>query len=125
MVMLMKISLPWPPSELSPNKRQHWTKKSAAVAKYRELCHQTALMQAYRQTLRAAPYRVTILFVAPDRRRYDVDNLLARLKSGLDGVCDALKINDVQFRTIVIRRAVGIKVGSVDVVIEEDPSVDL
>ena len=71
----------------------------------------------------AAPYRVTILFVAPNRRRYDVDNLLARLKAGLDGVCDALKINDVQFRTIVIRRAVGVGHGSVDLLIEEDPSI--
>lgn len=42
-------------------------------------------------------------FVRPTRRKYDRDNLVARLKSAIDGMCDALKINDNCFSTLVSR----------------------
>ena len=40
-------------------------------------------------------------FIPPDRRSYDRDNLVARMKSGIDGLADALKINDKRFNTVI------------------------
>ena len=35
-----------------------------------------------------------ITFVPPNRRASDLDNMLASLKSGLDGLCDVLGVDD-------------------------------
>lgn len=40
---------------------------------------------------------VTVEFVPPDRRHRDRDNMLASIKSGLDGLADALGVNDSRF----------------------------
>jgi Holliday junction resolvase RusA-like endonuclease len=45
----------------------------------------------------AGPVALTITFVQPDRRARDRDNLLAALKPSLDGLADALGVNDAQF----------------------------
>jgi crossover junction endodeoxyribonuclease RusA len=51
------------------------------------------------------PLMLELTFYRPTRRSYDRDNLLARMKSGLDGVCDALHIDDKRFTTVVVRVA--------------------
>lgn len=38
-----------------------------------------------------------IQFRAPDRRRYDRDNLVARMKAAIDGIADALGVDDHLF----------------------------
>jgi hypothetical protein len=43
----------------------------------------------------------------PDKRWRDADNLLAMIKSGLDGVCDATGINDRAFRRVTVDRVMG------------------
>ena len=40
-------------------------------------------------------------FIPPDRRSYDRDNLVARMKAGIDGLADALSINDKRFNTVI------------------------
>lgn len=65
--------------------------------------------------------RLSITFYRPNRRSYDRDNLLARMKSGLDGMCDALKINDKRFAVLVIRVADEVR-NEVEVEIEKDGS---
>lgn len=49
---------------------------------------------------RASVEKIKLAFVfrPPDARHYDGDNLLARMKSGLDGLADALGINDSRFQ---------------------------
>ena len=42
-----------------------------------------------------------MLFIPPDKRSYDRDNLVARMKSGIDGLADALRINDKRFNTVI------------------------
>ena len=56
-----------------------------------------------------------ITFVQPDRRGRDRDNLLAACKPMLDGVADALGVNDSQFEPVTIRREYGKKPGAVRV----------
>lgn len=49
------------------------------------------------------PLTLELVFVTPDQRSYDRDNLVARMKSGLDGLADALKIDDKRFTTLAAR----------------------
>jgi len=44
---------------------------------------------------------VSIMF-HPPRNSGDIDNMLAALKSGIDGMCDALGINDKRLRPLTL-----------------------
>lgn len=95
----VEITLPWPPKELSPNARLHWARVSKAKKAYREACYYIALMSLERGMFdESDAIEVHLEFHKPNRRAMDWDNLIARMKAGLDGVSDALKINDKQFR---------------------------
>lgn len=115
----MRIRLYWPGPDLSPNARGHWSKLAKAKKKYRHECSWQAFEQKRGQYLPNGPLRLEVTFYRPTRRSYDRDNLLARMKSGLDGVCDALKIDDKRFETVVVRVSDEIG-GFVEVEITED-----
>jgi crossover junction endodeoxyribonuclease RusA len=40
---------------------------------------------------------VEITFYPPDKRHRDADNMVASIKAGIDGLADALKVNDKRF----------------------------
>lgn len=87
------ITLPWPSSALSPNTRQHWSALARAKKAYRAACAWTAKEQGAGR-IDAQRLHLTITFYPPNRRAYDLDNCLARLKSGLDGLADVLGVDD-------------------------------
>lgn len=91
------MTLPWPPKELSPNARVHWSKKSRASRQYRAVC----FVRCRQAKLRAPAGKALLVleFVPPNRRRRDDDNLVAAFKSGRDGLADALGIDDSCFVT--------------------------
>ncbi len=93
----MLIVLPWPPPELSPNSRTHWSPKARAAGRYRFICATLTRTKAGERQFAIGRIPVTLEFVPPDRRRRDVDNMLAAMKAGLDGVADALRVNDSRF----------------------------
>lgn len=89
------ITLPWPPASLSSNARGHWATKARATKKYRDDARLCTL--AAKPTIPAeGEIALTIHFVPP-HNRYDRANYPAMLKAGLDGVADALKVNDRRF----------------------------
>lgn len=93
------VTLPWPSSELSPNKRQHWARLAKAKKAYRAAC----AIAVIEQKVKAPTWQridVLMTFVVPDRRSYDCDNLSSRMKAGLDGVCDAWAIDDKRFARV-------------------------
>ena len=106
--IMIDLVLTWPPSPLSPNARLHWSKVAKAKKKYRALIFAETLEQ-----LGTRPFHswfhlqlsekliLTMTFVPPDNRSYDRDNLTARMKAGIDGMSDALKIDDKQFHTVI------------------------
>lgn len=100
------IRLPWPPVVLSPNSRAHWAKVAKAKANYRADCSTVTRSQLgpkVKELLPAAgELELLIEFIPPQARKYDRDNLLARMKAGLDGVCDCLAIDDARFEPITI-----------------------
>ena len=99
----MIITLPWPSTALSPNTRQHWGKLAAAKKAYRAACAWTAKEQGAGR-IDAQRLHLTITFYPPNRRAHDLDNCLARLKSGLDGLADVLGVDDKNW-TLTISKA--------------------
>ena len=86
----------WPPRECSPNWRGHWATKARAVKKYRRDCWLLAL-GAKLAVDWPGEIHVHLGFSPASNRRRDVDNLVASLKSGLDGLADALGVDDSRF----------------------------
>jgi crossover junction endodeoxyribonuclease RusA len=106
----MQVTLPWPPASLSPNSRCHWRVKASVGKKYRAdvyyLCKAAKLSVLEPQG--NGRIHISLHFYPPDNRRRDLDNCVSSLKWGLDGLAEALKINDERF---VIHPALFIKTG--------------
>jgi len=92
-VVIARVTLPWPPKDLSPNARVHWTRLAKAKKAYRAACALQAQAQGVRR-LAADKLHVHLTFYPPTRRAFDLDNALARMKSGLDGLADVLGVDD-------------------------------
>lgn len=97
------IVLPWPPKELSPNARGHWSKLAKAKKAYRAACAWQATAQGAKK-MQAESLHLTLTFYPPTRRAFDLDNALARCKAGLDGLCDVLGVDDSKW-SLTIRKA--------------------
>lgn len=100
----ISVTLPWPPKELSPNDGSHWAVKAPFKKALRRDCWLLTLAEyqkAKKSGLRIDPDRpvtLSVLFVRPDRRHHDKDNLMARSKALFDGIADGLGVNDRIFR---------------------------
>ena len=100
---MIELVLGWPPSNLSPNARLHWAKLARAKKQYRNACFSVSKEQLKKFNTENIPEKLVLemTFIPPDRRSYDRDNLVARMKAGIDGLADALKINDKRFNTVI------------------------
>lgn len=92
----MRVNLLWPPKELSPNARVHWSKRSKAAKKYRADCCYT-VKAAKPGALPEGPLHLWLTFFPPDKRHRDDDNMIAAFKAGRDGIADALGVDDKRF----------------------------
>ena len=91
----MKIELPFPPASLSGHCKGTWHGTSPIVAKHRAWAF--AATKAARITVPAAgDVAIAIHFTPPDDRG-DRVNFPIRIKSLIDGIADALGINDKRF----------------------------
>ena len=90
------VTLPWPPKELSPNATLHWAKKAKFKKSYRHDCWALCL-EAKLQAPKDGRVHMVITFYPPDKRHRDYDNMVASIKAGLDGMADALGVNDRLF----------------------------
>jgi crossover junction endodeoxyribonuclease RusA len=113
----MNIVFPWFPKELSPNARIFWAQKAAIAKVYRKAWYVLALRVRERVDP-AAPIALTVTFHPPDRRPRDLDNCIASIKSGMDGLADALGVND---RLFVTRYALSSEIAGT-VVVQLDPA---
>jgi crossover junction endodeoxyribonuclease RusA len=95
----LTITLAWPDSLLSPNRVANWRKKAAAKKAAR--ARAAIATRAGVGTLGAMPpdasLEVSFTFCPPDKRRRDLDNMLSSEKSAIDGIADALGVNDCCF----------------------------
>ena len=106
----MKIVLPYPSPKLSPNARGHWSKSAKVKKNYRHEC----ATEARRQGVGKLSGRVhaIITFHPPDKRRRDLDNMLASFKSGIDGIVDVIGVDDSDW-TITISKSLPVIGGKV------------
>lgn len=98
----MNLTLPWPPKELSPNARIHWAQLAKAKKDYRAACGWTAREQGAKR-IKAQRLHLSLTFFPPTRQAYDLDNALARMKSGLDGLADVLGVDDKHWSFTISR----------------------
>ena len=99
---MVVLTLPWPPKELSPNARMHWSALAKAKKAYRAACAWTAREQGARR-IEAEKLHLALVFYPPNRRAFDLDNALASLKAGLDGLADVLGVDDSRWSLSIAR----------------------
>ena len=118
---VLRVELDFPPSELFPNKAKgtHWGKLYKIRSDYREGSTWLAKHQIKGWKHHGGQIKLTITFDMPDKRKRDADNCLAAAKGALDGLADALFVNDQLFQPILIFRVEGIKPGRLIVELEE------
>lgn len=92
----MDIVLPWPPASLSGHAKGHWRSKSGPTAKHREWARLATKAAGVPVLPEKGDIRLVIAFYPPDRRG-DRTNFAARIKPQIDGISDALGINDRRF----------------------------
>jgi crossover junction endodeoxyribonuclease RusA len=93
------VELPWPPKELSPNARHHWATAAKAKKGYRSRCKTLGEGQALASVKNSSDrVLVHLTFFPPDKRSRDWDNMIASMKSGLDGLADAMGVDDSRWR---------------------------
>jgi len=75
-----------PPRELSPNARLHWARLRKAKAAAKEELVALLIEQGCRQDPLWERAHLKVTFVAADKRRRDLDNLIAACKPWIDGL---------------------------------------
>ena len=92
------VTLELPPHELHQNARIHWRTRAKAVDAYRRICWAALNIELRKQGKSVCnrwPHcRADVTFVFHDRRRRDVTNYLAAMKSAWDGFEDAGLVED-------------------------------
>lgn len=101
MLTTYSVTLTWPTPGLFPNKKGHWAVKAEEKLKHRSDSFYLTKHQIKLFTWQGGSLPLKIIF-HPPHGKYDLDNCLAACKSLLDGVADALKVNDRMFRPITI-----------------------
>jgi crossover junction endodeoxyribonuclease RusA len=100
----MRVDLPWPPSSLRPNASSPgaWRRKQSAAKSYKAdcaiVCRASGLARVNVQRA-----HLSMRFCPPDRRRRDLDNMLASVKQGIDAIAESIGIDDYHFGFTLVR----------------------
>jgi crossover junction endodeoxyribonuclease RusA len=101
-VLSIEFSVPYPPTELSPNTTSHWAKKSRKVRDYRRRVRTALASQAGHPfdsvAVHSATLTIDIEAHPKTARKRDHDNLVASLKAALDELAHHLQVDDSRFR---------------------------
>lgn len=120
----MRVILPWPPTALSANGSQgDYRGKAAAARDYKADC--IALCREKGKGLKRLPApavvaNVTLTFCPPSGRAYDLDNMLKRMKQGLDAVAEAIGVDDALWGSMTLLRGERCEAGGV--IVEINPT---
>lgn len=114
------IVLDFPPKDLFPNRAsgKHWASLYKTKSEYRESSTWLAKSQLGSWKHNGNPIKLTLTFHMPDKRWRDADNCLAAAKAGMDGLADALMVNDRMFNPIMVIRELGEKPGKLIITME-------
>lgn len=93
-----ELVLPWPSRDLHPNSRVHWSKRAKAAKQARfDAAYYATGHGLGRIKWPEGPLHVWIDGYPTDRRRRDADGLLSSMKPWLDGIADAMGVDDRRF----------------------------
>lgn len=97
-----ELQLSFPAPELMQNRREgrHWSYAHEAKVAQRQEAYLLARQSITQSGFEARPdarYRVEMVFCPPDNRRRDVSNLHAAMKAALDGIAEAMGVDDSRF----------------------------
>jgi crossover junction endodeoxyribonuclease RusA len=114
----MQVELSWPPSALRPNAASPgaWRRKQSAAKAYRADCDILCRAAGLRKC-GVERAHLTMRFHPPDRRRRDLDNMLASAKQGIDAISAAIGLDDYHFG-FTIMRGEPVKGGKIVITIE-------
>jgi crossover junction endodeoxyribonuclease RusA len=106
------LTLPWPDSRLSPNGRRdrRWLTGVRTIARNTGYY---AAKDAGLQIPDRTPLHVYLTFNPPNHRRRDIDNLLSSSKATLDGIFQALGVDDSNIRITTLEMGKPVKGGQV------------
>ena len=90
------IRFPWPERTLWPNARPHWRTLRKAQGNYRSTAWALARAVPVKQAP-GIPVDVSLTFCPPTLRSFDLDNALAAMKAGIDGLALAMDTDDKHF----------------------------
>lgn len=117
----LQVYLPYPLARLNPNARVHWAELARVKKAYRQACLALCKEAGFKPGLfhPAQELRLSLEFVPPTRAKRDLDNCLAAMKAGIDGISDALQVDDSRF-VIELRLVKDRIAGHVFVTVETD-----
>jgi crossover junction endodeoxyribonuclease RusA len=101
----VNIALPWPPRCLHPNDRSHWRAVRAAAKTARNdafLLTRSAMKRGHPLFTEGKAY-LRLTFCPPNKRKHDMDGCLSANKAALDGIADALGLDDSGFMLMLER----------------------
>lgn len=116
------FDLPFPAKILWPNGRGHWAEKARAVKSARQAAWAAALAAGVKSLPVSAGYSIAVTVHPKTRNPIDRDNVVASLKSAIDGIADALGVDDRTFETPVISFGEPIKGGLMRVTVSHSKS---
>lgn len=90
------IRMTWPEPALWQNRPAHFMQRARAVKGYRTEAWAKAMEQSVRRI--KSPPSLRFTFHPPDRRKRDLQNMPATAKAAIDGIADALGMDDSTFR---------------------------
>src|SRR3546814_11017501 len=94
--MSNSVRLTWPDRASHPNSRGHWSKRAKANKAMRKAAYYLTL-GAKIKAPENGDLRVVLPFYPPDRRQRARDDHLRHCQAYLDGIADALGVNDSRF----------------------------
>ena len=117
-----EIILDFPPADLFPNrsKGKHWGSLYKTRSDYRENSFWQTKQQLKNWKYLGKAISLDLTFEMPDKRHRDVDNCLAAAKAAIDGLADALFVNDKVFEPLIIRKSHGSKPGRLIVKLKQE-----
>lgn len=119
---MLIVKLPFPDRSLMPNRKNGKSWKSTVGAKNAQKeqaawLTKKALGLAGPQDFGQGNVPLSLLFLLPDKRARDLDNLLAASKALLDAVSKELGIDDRRFKPLLLDSVLGPKEGGLIVAV--------
>ena len=101
----------WPSRDLSPNRHIRWQAKNNPRAQAKRDAY--IIAKACGKKAPDGDLHAYLMFCPPDKRKRDLDNLLASMKPSIDGACEALSIDDSRIKEISVKWGAITKNGAV------------